>query len=534
MKYKLLVQTFNGIKITPEVDIFVALGKGKNILPSGIYKEIQNEIINVKNIPELDFFVFSKDLENLIQQNMSIDYNNLKTIILKLLFEIIEKNISSNIINQKLIRANQLFDDKKIDEAETLLLEINNKALSAFDSEEFNILQFKIKIDKSENDFKDIIESTFKDNPLRIKQIYFIYIKYLEDIRDERTPLKLIKEFEEKYPLSILSNNEKSIFHYLNGRANYARGEFLVALKELSKSKEFVNIDDEKLLSSIYNTATNSFSDNLFFDEAEQIAKNTIDIRNKLKLIEVQESISLLAGIYFKSNQFEKAYQHYEISLKLLEHEQKNSKTRLFNYLAKTSIMLGAFDKAKEYIEQSEKLEYDNKGFLILIKYLYLYTQKDFEELMELYKTTILLPENRNKYDNFVISWCYVLLAQYKFEIKEFNLGINFLYKAIDYFMEDKYILEAFYVSLNVYKYAIPEKEMDDFFSLIDDYELNKIFEEFVLKHQDISNNYSEKFNIKSSSKNKLNEFFEDTYDVTSDNYNPELVTKLMNQFCLI
>ena len=81
MKYKLLVQTFNGIKITPEVDIFVALGKGKNILPSGIYKEIQNEIINVKNIPELDFFVFSKDLENLIQQNMSIDYNNFNTII---------------------------------------------------------------------------------------------------------------------------------------------------------------------------------------------------------------------------------------------------------------------------------------------------------------------------------------------------------------------------------------------------------------------------------------------------------------------
>ena len=88
MKYKLLVQTFNGIKITPEVDIFVALGKGKNILPLGIYKEIQNEIINVRNIPELDFFVFSKDLENLIQQNMSIDYNNLKTIILKQLFDL--------------------------------------------------------------------------------------------------------------------------------------------------------------------------------------------------------------------------------------------------------------------------------------------------------------------------------------------------------------------------------------------------------------------------------------------------------------
>lgn len=77
-------------------------------------------------------------------------------------------------------------------------------------------------------------------------------------------------------------------------------------------------------------------------------------------------------------------------------------------------------------------------------------------------------------------------------------------------------------------------KDMDNFFILIEDFEINKIFEEFVLKHQSISNDYSEIFDIKSNSKNLLNDFFEDTYDITSDNYCPELVTKLMNQFCLI
>lgn len=534
MKFKISAKTFNGINITPEIDIFVTLDKGENILPLGIYQEIQNEILELKNIVKLDFYVFSKDLENLIQQNININYIELKDLILKLLLEVIEKNSPTTITNQKLIRANQFFDDKKIDEAQMLLSEINLKTLSTFDTDEFKLLEFKLKISKSENDFRNLIETIFQNNPMKIKQTYFIYIKYLEDMRDEKAPLKLIKEFEEKYPLSILSSDEKSLFYYLNGRANYARGEFLVALKELSKSKEFLNKNDEKLLASIYNTATNSFSDNLFFEEAEQIAQNSISIRNKLKLIEVQESISLLAGIYFKNNQFHKAYEQYNYSLKLLNHEQKNSKARLFNYLAKSSIMLHSFDKAKEYIEESEKLNYDNKGFLVLIKYLYFYTKKDFEKLNELFKATLLLPENKNKYDNFVISWCYVFLAQYKFEINEFDLGINFLYKAINYFIVDNYILEAFYVSLNVYKYDIPKKDMDDFFNLIEDFEINKIFEEFVLKHKNISKNYSEIFDIKSNSKNLLNDFFEDTYDITSDNYCPELVGKLMNQFCLI
>lgn len=534
MKYKILAKTFNGIDITPEIDIFILLGKGKNILPLGIYQEIQNEILELKNIEKLDFYLFSKDLENLIQQNVNINYTDLKDLIIKLLLEQMDKNLPTNITNQKLIRANQFFDDKKINEAQMLLSEINVETLSSFDKDEYILLDFKLKTTKSEDDFRTLIETVFQNNPIRVKQTYFIYIKYLEDIRDEKTPLKLIKEFEEKYPLSILSSDEKSLFYYLNGRANYARGEFLIALKELSKSKEFINKNDEKLLASIYNTATNSFSDNLFFEEAEQIAKKSIIIRNKLKLVEVQESISLLAGIYFKNNQFQKAYEQYEDSLRLLNHDQKNSKARLFNYLAKSSIMLNSFDKAKEYIEESEKLDCDNKGFLILVKYLYFYMKKDFNELNELFKITLLLPENKNKYDNFVISWCYVFLAQYKFEINEFDSGVNFLFKAMNYFILDNYILEAFYVSLNIYKYDVPKKDMDNFFILIEDFEINKIFEEFVLKHQSISNDYSEIFDIKSNSKNLLNDFFEDTYDITSDNYCPELVTKLMNQFCLI
>ena len=84
MKYKISAKTFNGIDITPEIDIFILLGKGKNILPLGIYQEIQNEILELKNIEKLDFYLFSKDLENLIQQNVNINYTDLKDLIIKL------------------------------------------------------------------------------------------------------------------------------------------------------------------------------------------------------------------------------------------------------------------------------------------------------------------------------------------------------------------------------------------------------------------------------------------------------------------
>lgn len=526
MKYKIVAHTFNGIRIEPEVEILVLLDSKDTLLPQGIYQEIQNKISKKFGIEMLPFEVVSQDLKNLLSKQIHIDYSFLIEIIYSLVEDTYHKYYNKQPTNQTLIRALQFYDEKKLEEASTLLQEIEIDKLNKFDSDMYILLKFKLLKEKKEDDFENV-KKGLASNPQKIKQAYFEYIKFLEDARDENKPQKLIKEFELHYPLELLTHDELAFFYYLKGRSNYARGEFLLALKFLSLAKTYANKEDERLHASIFNTVTNTFTDNLFFNEAEQLAKKALKIRDKLKLPEKDETISLLGGIYFKSSNFQKAYKRYKEILII--------NGRGYNYLAKSALMLGYVNKASEYIKQSEEFE-DKKGFLALMKLVYFYTKKEYQSQFEFFKQTIMLPVNHsnNGYDKFVLGWGYTLMAKSSFEEQEFTDGIEYLFKAISYFLEDKYVLEAYYVTLYVYQYSVPQSFLDYFDGLIQEYNVQDRFNTYVQKHKDIAKEYSKVFDIKIDNKNNLENFYNDTKDINQDNYNPKLVKKLLQNFTLI
>ncbi|MEA3315158.1 MAG: hypothetical protein U9Q30_04825 [Campylobacterota bacterium] len=519
MKYKISAKTFNGIEIKPEIELFVTLGERNTILPVGIYNKV------LSNIQEdISFNVVSRDLENLKYQNIKVDYNSLIEVITKMILELIP-DTQDRIKNPKLLRSIELYEDANIEQSKLLFDEIDNTTLKKFDLDEYFLLSFKLLKEKTKDDFNEA-RNLFKENPNKIKQIYFTYIKYLQNIRDEKEPKKLINEFEAKYPISILERDELSFYYYLKGRGEYARGEFLLALKNLSLAIENTDKEDEKQLATIYNSATNSFTDNLFFDEAQQLASKALELRDKLKLAETKDSLSLIGGIYFKSGKFKKAYEQFK--------KVDINDSRSFNYLAKCSIMLDYNHKANEYLEQSKTFQDDKKGFLVLYKFLLLFKEKQFDEVLELYKQTIMLPENKKSYDKFVLGWGFTLVARAYFEEKEYSNGVHNLFIGIDFFVEDRYILEAFYVSLYIYQYSLPINDIDRFYSLIDRYNLKQKFEEYVQKHKNISKEYSDIFGIKKGETNNLKKFYKDTKEINQENYNPDVVKDILDKFCLI
>lgn len=519
MKFKILATTFNDIKIKPEIELFVTLGEKNNILPTGIY----NDIISIVK-KDIIFNVISRDLENLKSQNIEIDYKSLIEPISKMVLSLVNNNQDS-IKNQKLLRAIELYENKDINQSKLLFDEIDYTTLEKFDLDEYFLLSFKLLKDKTKDNFNEA-KQLFRENPIKIKELYFIYIKYLQDIRDEKEPKKLIKEFEDIFPIDILENSELSIYYYLKGRSDYARGEFLGGLYNLSLAIKNTDKENEKQLAAIYNTATNSFTDNLFFEEAQQLANKALLLRKKLKLPEEKESLSLICGIYLKSNKPKKAYENFK--------KLDINNSRICNYLAKTSILLGYINKANDYLDKSKDFGDDKKGFLVLYKLLSLFKEQEFDNMIELYKETIMLPENKKQYDKFVLGWGFVLISRAYFEQKNYINGIHNLFIGIDFFIEDKYILEAFYVSLYIYQYSLPIKFIDDFYNLINNYNLKQKFEEYYQKHKNISKDYSDIFGIKESKINNLKKFYKDTKDINQENYNPDVVKDILDRFYLI
>ena len=523
MKYNILAKTFNGIKIEPKIDLEVVLGERSDLLPLNVYSTIEKEIKDKLGLDNISFYPISRDLENFKKENIEVDYDQLTKILIELVYDL-AKDISYDVKNSQLKRVATLYEDRLFDNAKAILESIEISSLSKRELEEYLLYRFRVEEKKTDELFEEL-KFNLQNNPIKVKQLYFEYIKYLEDNREERRPIELINEFESRYPLSILSDSEISIYYYLKGRAYYARGEFLLALKYLSRSLKHCDRDEQRLLASIYNTATNSFTDNLFFDEAEQLSTKAYHIRDSLRLPELKETKSLLGGIYFKSAQYKKAYTQY----KSIEEDT----ARYYNYLAKSSLMMGYTNKAYEYIEKSAQFE-DKKGFLLYIKFLYLFKKSNFDDMIELFKETILLPEKRKEYDKFVIGWSYTLMAKMKFSINDHESGVEYLYRSVDYFMKDKYILESFYVTLYIYKYSLSDKYILYYYQLTEQLNIKERFKEYVEKHSVIVEKYKEMFDIQDSGKNNLKVFFDDAKDIDIDNYNPEYVNNILSKICLI
>ena len=496
VKFKIKAKTFNDIEINSEVEIHIVLGERKDdFLSKNSYHSLKSEIQKKAKVENFDFYLLSKEIDELIKNDAIIDETDLVTQIYPVLLEKVQ-NYQTSIYNETLLRAVELYKNRKFKKAKNLLENINKDSLSKFDLDEFMALEFKL-LDDKEAKF-DEYKFFFKDNPKKSKEIYFDFIKYLEDKRDEKRPFKLLEEFEKEFSIKEFNQEEKALYFYLKGRNYYYRGEFLLALEFLSKSLKLAK--KEKLIANIYNTATNSFSDNLFFDEALQMANKSLNIRKKLNLSEIADTYSLIGGIYLKSNKPKKAFKFFQKSEKL----QKLKTGRIYNYLAKTSILLKNYKEAKKYIKKSETFD-DPKGFLVLTKFLLLSKTSTYESMKKLEIKTIALIENRKEYDKVVLGWSYYLLAQKSFDKKLTFEGLQYLDRAIYYFLKDNYILEAYYISIVDVKL---NKNEDRYFQeILDNYSLKNRFEEYKQKHKIIANKYCEVFDIPNFKENNLEKF---------------------------
>jgi len=518
-KVRLKAYAFNGMEIYPEVEVSVSLGKDKDNYPINVYQTLKDRVKEELKI-EPKFYIISKDIEKLQNNNIKLDYNDFIEKIYSILVEELQ-DYETEITNPLLQRALYLKNEKRDNDIKDILSQIDNTTLSKYELDEYNLLKFFVS-EKKEEEF-EIYKSFFNHNILKLKELYFLYIKKLEDDRNFKKSSKILTEFETIFPIDELTDSEKTYFYYLKGRNYYSIGEFLLALENLAKAKQYTGKDQQQILSDIYNTATNSFTDNLFFDEALELANRALKIRESLKLDKQRdETLSLIGGIYFKNSKYKYAYNYFKKAL-----TERNKSSRLYNYLAKSAIMLG-YKNAKDYIKESEKKDNEN-DFLVLIQILEAFQNNNLDKVIELYNEKFIKEIKSSEYEDIVKGWSHTFVALAYFQKGSFQTGIEYLYRALKFFIKDKYILEAYYVTLYLYLYEVPQKFIDSFNYLKESLNLDNLIDEYILKHKNIAENYCEIFDIKNSKKNNLLSF----YEKTKFNKNSKELEKLMNQFTL-
>ena len=465
-KIETKIITFNEQELPIKMDIEVVLNR-KCSLPANLC-----EILKEKLNTNVDFNIISKQIDEVLEMDASLGDDFIDKV-LPLIKEEIKNQTQEQITNEELLRVISLTKENKLKEAKKIFKDINFNNLSDIEKEEYKYYQF---VFGNKDELFEEMKEYFKNNAQKLVKIYFDYIKYLEDKRDEKKPYKLIKEFEENFSIKLLDKNELSYFYYIKGRNYYYRGEYLLALENLKQAK--VNVQNKRLLASIYNTTSNCFTDNLFFDEALQIANNALKIRKKFNFAEVRDTFSLIGGIYFKKGDFDNALKFYKKALKLKEDE------RIYNYLAKTSILKGDLKEAKNYLNKSKK---DEKGFYLWIKTLYLYNLKEYEKIEKLYIKEFYCPEKRDKKDKFVIGWFFYVMSLIAIENQKFKKAKKYFSTSLEYFIKDNYILEAHFVKEDIFKRKKFKKVSAIF-------EIDKLFDEYMLKHKSISEDYKNYF----------------------------------------
>ena len=166
MKYKIEATTFNKIKINPEIEFFVSLSQGKQLLPNGIYEELQNRVFEEFNEENLNFYIISKDIEGLLKINTTINFRSFTDIIYSELSSII-KNSKINSLNANLQRVVALLDEKKLTQATTLFQTIDKSSLSKYNQDEYEIIEFRIlALEKKNIDIEQFykLKNKFENN----------------------------------------------------------------------------------------------------------------------------------------------------------------------------------------------------------------------------------------------------------------------------------------------------------------------------------------------------------------------------------
>jgi len=589
MKCKIHAKTFNGTPIHSHIEVFLESAPrftekrnlNKTLTPeqygaleSGILNDLEPLLPDERNI-FIDLEISSKDLEKMHELGFRIDTESLVLAIKPLVFrriletlgetfdtslgteEIIEKILKHADTFRKLYledvsgkslspieEIEKLLDGKKYIDAFQRLTTLSPQSLTHTEKRQYDLLRFKLSLKNyhegdlpaMEKNFEEFVRQ-YAEYPETVRKLYFSYIRFLEDLRRPQDAKRVLKRFEKHYSLTILDREEASLYHYLEGRALYAGGEFIYALEHLSRALELNSIHDRKMRAAILNTSANCFGDNLLFKEAFSLAEEAMKIRKELDIPELVDSISCLAGLHFRQGNFQKSYQLFRHALDTSESMNltltSRERNRLFNYLAQAATLTGRKEEAFQWLEKAEKSG-GTLDFTIKARLLYFYTEKDFESLRALFKQTIMLPQNHQQYDSVVLGWGYALMARTSFALGEINDGIQYLFKASRFFMDDKYYLEAAYLLLYLYRDTIEQDAIELFFRM-DEGELLKKLDEFVPKHCQIRERFSTAFGLEISKDShcdleKVNDFLNETIE---GYYDPEEIEDFMEKQCL-
>jgi len=509
-KVKIKAKTFNNLEIYPIVDVFVNYGKKDTKLPFWVYNKIRENIKQKFGVKEFDFEIISKDLDLLKDSGVEIIWDDFAEKILDIV-----KNINKEVENASLKRVYDFYKEGKIKEAIGIFDSIDKNQLNDFDKEEYEYLKFLLDENKDEEKFRTVTKH-FEDNPVKLKEIYFNFIKFLQDKRNERLPRNFIEEFEKRFSLKDLNNREKSIYYYLKGRGLYYRGEFIDALRNLTKAKEYAV--DEVLLSNVYNTTANIFNDNLYFEEALNLAYRALEIRKKLYLDEkVNDTLSLIGGIYLKQNRLNKAYEYFK--------SVKRDDSRINNYRAKTAILRGYINKAYEYIQkakeyESTQTEPDKKGFVRSIEMFYLFKKGKYEKVKEFFANEFVLPEKRVNVDAIVWGLVYSILSEVYFKEGKKEDLFKSLFNGINKLLEDNYIIEAYYLSLCPVKFGMKKEDIEEFNKKISMFKLKSLLSDYVYRHSEVLEKEAKAFGIEIKS-DELKEYYKNLIQTKNfDKYN--------------
>ena len=590
MIVKVKAKTINGSNIETGIDITIAaLSFGSeqpelhNPVSTGVLAETLSELKTILHrlfpkakLEKARLHIISKDLESISSMGIVLDCASLSKGLTAAIISHIARELGFNSavnndmktylkahqedflrlfqesqhteqVNPDLVRVHELLKDKKYQESFRLLSSIDNKLISEKDRREADFLSFSLRLKSGIGDLSQV-DLEFRaaleklgDRPEYVKKYYFEYIRFLENSRDFQRPSKLLKEFQEKYPLNLLDEPEKVTFYHLRGRAEYARGDYLRALKQLTTALTHTDPEDRENRAKLFNSSVNCFGDNLFFDEAMWIAEQASELRSLLNLPENMETLSCLAGLKTKQNKHDEALeilrkvevQSSAFCLTQVEHN------RLNNYLAKSLIFLGDYEQAGMYLKKAEAAG-DPKGFSRQIRLLMYLKQKDFTGLEKLFNEVFILPENQNLnsgFDRFVLGWAYTIMAEASLIQQQYRDAVLYLNDAIAFFLSDKYVLEAKFATLLIWSYRLPEPYAASFRRLRDGMDLEKQFDEYVKKHSFIAESYFHYYDPKSNKDHEKSALavMAARLDLMDDyNNNPVEVQGLLSEICLI
>lgn len=451
------------------------------------------------------------------------EFNNLKDLFTKISKhnwkELLNKYLPAQqeIQNKKIIAAQTFFEKRDYKSLDTELADIEVNYLNPMELTEYQFLKVVAELRNQFDNYGNLKEyfnqkiEQFKNNPDKQIALYFEFIKFAEDIRDTKLPTDIIKEFNNKYSLGVLTNEQKGYYYYLIGREKYSRGFYRDALAYLEKAYNvFNNLNNEEYLAKVYNTAVNCYLDNYFLNYGYKLAEKAIEIRKKIGSFEIGDSFGVMGNYYLKKLDYEKALEYFNLSKIELQKNGADVK-RTNNYILKTLILANKLDEAEKLFNEVGE-NYCNKkeeSFFMFIKLLFYYYKKDLNSFNQIF-LHFNQTENFSTYDKFPLAWAYAFNGLVNFENGDYENGVKFINSAINIFFEDNYFFEAGYVSL--YKELYKPQEVNPNFV---DNEREDLFAKFV-EHIDIVKHLKEDY---------FQKFFEEN-DIKDDTYFTEFFIK--------